>query len=97
MMQKGTLTTVWDCGSAQFSTRAELNTETGEVVSLESIEGDALEGLGSLDEEYFTSQGKRYDICPDCHSYIVKTTMEPDSVGNGLHEEKKCMGGCNDE
>ena len=69
---KGKFTSVWD-GGTEITTPAELNTETGEV-STESV--DAV-----LDREFFTSDefhnaGEEFEVCPECHEYILKTVMK---------------------
>lgn len=93
---KGILRSVWDDGAATFDTVGELDTETGAVFSWESMDGDAIEGLGCLTEETFRADGKEWEVCMECHQRIVKVEMVDDPTGNGIHEEKRCMGGCND-
>lgn len=93
---KGILRSVWDDGAATFDTNAELDTESGEVVSLETIDGDAIEGLGCLTEETFRSGNKEWDVCMECHQFIIQVDMVDDSTGHGIHEEKRCKGGCDD-
>ena len=68
---KGTFTSIWD-NHVEISTPAELDTVTGEV-STEAVEaGD----VDVLEEEYFTDdKGNQYPICPECHEYIVVTSM----------------------
>lgn len=91
----GILTSEWDGRAARFDTKATLNQETGEVQSLEMIEGNVLEGLSCLTDEYFTdSEGTTYPVCENCHGYITKTVMVDDNTGCGIHEEQECMGHC---
>lgn len=85
MCIKGNFQSVWDNGSV--TTRATLNIKTGEL-STEII--DAGE-LGSLIEECFTSDnGDEYQVCMECHEYILKGKMFNDQVGDGLHEKMIC-------
>ena len=89
---KGTYTSVWDSGAAVLSTKGTLNISTGAVDSLETVN---VEGLENLDREYFTDMnGKEYEICTDCHSYITITEMVDDPTGKGIHEETRCKGEC---
>ena len=85
MIKKGTFTSVWD-NDVEISTPAELDTETGEV-SAESVDaGD----VDILEEEYFTDEdGEEYEVCPECHEYIIVTSME-DGIGHTLNEVKRC-------
>ena len=97
MILNGILTSKWDGGAARFDTKATLNTETGEVTSLEMIDGDELEGLEILTDEFFTDENdEKYQVCEQCHQYITKSVMIDDRVGNGIHEEHRCMGGCDE-
>jgi hypothetical protein len=85
MILKGTFTSIWDT-DVEITTPAELDTETGEV-SAESVDaGD----VDILEEEYFTDeQGNQYPVCPECHEYILVTSME-DGIGHNLDEVKRC-------
>lgn len=85
MILKGTFTSVWD-GDVEITTPAELDTETGEVTT-EAVEaGD----VDTLDSEYFTDEnGNEYEICTECHEYILHTCMEP-GIGHNLDELKRC-------
>lgn len=83
----GTFISVWD-GGLEINTPAELF-DTGEVFARPVH----VEGLETLDEEYFTDEnGKRYDICPTCHTFILKTEMV-ERIGKQLIERT----GCTDE
>jgi len=93
MIMKGTFTSDWDDG-IEVTSKASLNTETGEISVMESSD---VEGLDILDREYFTDEnGKEYEVCSECHQYIRKCEMVDDYVGNGLHAMYACMGGCDD-
>ena len=82
---KGTFTSIWDT-DVEISTPAELDTETGEVTTEPVEAGD----VDILEEEYFEdSEGNQYPICPECHEYIVTTSME-DGIGHNLDEVKRC-------
>jgi hypothetical protein len=86
---KGKLITLWD-GEIEISTPAELNTETGEITT-ESIDAN---GLETLDREYFQSDeffnsGEEFEVCPDCHEYILKTVMM-EGIGKTLFEANVC-------
>jgi hypothetical protein len=81
----GSFVSVWDSGSVQ--TEGTLNTRTGEVTAKTSN----LSELGSLDREYFEDKdGKEYEVCPECHEYILKTDMVQDKTGKGLSEVQVC-------
>lgn len=81
---KGTFTSIWD-GGLEINTPAELF-ESGEVFALPVN----IEGVEQLDEEYFTDQnGKRYEICRSCHTFILKTEMV-ESIGKQLIERTGC-------
>jgi hypothetical protein len=83
---KGSFVSVWEQGIVQ--TEGTLNTDTGEV-TCNSVES---ENLGSLEREYFEDKdGNEYEVCPTCHEYILKTTIDPDQVGKGLSETKVCF------
>ena len=86
---KGTFVSVWD-GGTEIRTPAELNTETGEVTT-ESTDAGNVE---VLDREYFESTeffnaGEEFEICPDCHTHILKLVMK-EGIGHTLHEELVC-------
>lgn len=84
---KGKFTSIWDNGTV--TTPAILDTKTGEITT------DAVEvsdDMGTLMEEWFEdSEGTEYDVCPECHEYILHTCMEPDEhVSHQLNELKRC-------
>jgi hypothetical protein len=87
MVKRGTFTSIWDNGT--ITTPATLDTETGEI-STNAV--DAPDDLGTLDEEWFEDEeGEQYDICPECHEYIIHTCMEPDEhISHQLNEVKRC-------
>ena len=81
----GTFTSVWD--DMEIITEATLNTSTGEVDALISEE----QPEGCLEREYFTDdEGDIHKVCTDCHQYVMKAVINPDNVGNGLHEDEEC-------
>ena len=83
---KGQFVSVWEQGSV--STYAELDTEKGEVIEIQIAN---TKDMGFLEREYFQDRaGIEYEVCTECHSYILKTEMNPDNVGKGLHEDKVC-------
>lgn len=46
---------------------------------------------GSLIREWVElADGTEYDVCMQCHAYILKTVMEDDNTGKGIHEVKRC-------
>ena len=86
---KGTFVSVWDDGT-EIRTPATLDTETGEV----DAETADIENLDILQREYFESDesfnsGEEYDICPECHEYILKTVMK-EGIGSTLYEDRVC-------
>lgn len=82
---KGSFVSVWEQGTVQ--TEGTLNTKTGQVTAQSVESGD----LGSLEREYFEDQdGNEYEVCTECHEYILKAVMDPDKVGKGLSETKVC-------
>ena len=84
-MKKGTFISIWD-GGIEISTPAELDEQTGEVYT-EPINVD---GLDILNREYFIDEDeKEYEICPECHTYIMKTVMK-DGIGHCLDEVRVC-------
>ena len=85
MNMKGTFVSVWD-GGTEIRTPAELDLSTGEVIT-ESVEAGNVE---ILDREYFESEtGDELDICPDCHTYILKAVMK-EGIGHTLTEVFVC-------
>lgn len=86
---KGTFVSVWD-GGIEIRTPAELDEATGEVTT-ESVEPGDVE---TLDREYFESSefvnaGEEYEVCPDCHEYILKVVMK-EGEGKTLYEAQVC-------
>lgn len=74
-MIKGTFTSVWE-SEGLIETDAELDFSTGEIFA-ESVDVDIDNDF--LDCEYFTdSEGNVYDVCPECHNFILK-----DKIVNG--------------
>jgi ssDNA-binding Zn-finger/Zn-ribbon topoisomerase 1 len=83
---KGTFTSEWSNGET-IETIATLDTETNEVVT-ESVDIDI---DGCLDREYFTDQeNNEYEICPECHEYALKYSIDGETVLQEKHECPSC-------
>ena len=84
---KGTFVSNWDDG--KVVTPCELNLKTGELFTKSATVGN----LGTLKSEKFyvdgDEDGDEYDVCPDCHEYILRSEMNPGS-GHDLDEEPVC-------
>lgn len=83
---KGTFTSVWDDGTI-ITTPAILEA-TGEVTT-KSVDAHI---DGSLEREYFSpndDEDDEIEVCTTCHSYILKTVMNP-GMGHDLIEEQVC-------
>jgi hypothetical protein len=82
---KCTFTSVWSDDSA-ITTACEYDPKTGEVISSTvDINPD-----GCLEREYITLPNKEeIEVCPTCHSYVMKTVMNP-GIGHDLNEEEEC-------
>ena len=84
-MIKGKFVSIWD-GGINIETIAFINEKTGEIFT-ESVEVDEVE---ILDDEYFEDEnGNTYEVCPVCHSFIVKIEMKEDEDKN-LYESNVC-------
>lgn len=82
---KGIFTSIWD-GGVNINTPATLETETG-YIEAESVDVD---GLECLEEETFTDEnGKEYQVCPECHAYVMKPVMI-NGIGHNSDEEFVC-------
>ena len=83
----GTFVSNWERG--KVVTPCYLDTITGELFPKTANVGN----FGTLESEKFyvdgNEDGDEYDICPDCHEYILKTEMNP-GIGHNLNEEKVC-------
>ncbi|MCX5884306.1 MAG: hypothetical protein NT096_00075 [Proteobacteria bacterium] len=80
----GSFVSVWDEGTVQ--TQGTLNTKTGEVTAKFVNVPD----LGSLKREYFEDEAEDiYEVCTECHEYILKSEMNP-GIGHDLNEEQVC-------
>ena len=90
MILKGVFQSIWEEGLIE--TQATLNLENGEVTANFSEDGSEYEHL--ICEKFVDCEENEYEICPNCHSFIMKTVMENDSVGNGVSEVKVCAGDC---
>ena len=81
---QGSFVSVWDEGTVQ--TQGTLNTKTGEVTAKFVNVPD----LGSLKREYFEDETEdTYEVCTECHEYILKSEMNP-GIGHDLNEERVC-------
>lgn len=90
MILKGTYTSVWDEGI--LTTPGTLDTETGEVTGEATDEGANFQ---HLIREFFTdAEENEYEICTDCHSFIMGKVMTPDEHSNMLSEKSVCKGEC---
>lgn len=82
-------TSVWSDGTI-ITTDCEYDPETGEVSSETSdteVSDDAI-----LEHEFITLPGEdeeTLDVCTTCHSYVLKTVMNP-GIGHNLNEEQEC-------
>ena len=83
---EGTFVSVWDDGT-EIRTNATLDEETGHI---EAEQSDDPCDHGSLVREYFEDEdGEEYEVCPECHEYIMKTVML-DGIGQCLDECRVC-------
>jgi len=83
---EGIFVSNWDGG--KVVTPCYLDLITGELFSKTTNVGD----LGTLESEKFYAgdeDGDEYDVCPDCHEYILKSEMNP-GIGHDLNEEPVC-------
>jgi hypothetical protein len=80
----GLFVSVWQDGSI-IETTATLNTETGEITTTQSNIPDHI-----LERQYFENQDDIFEVCTECHEYILKAQMIPDPVGKGMSEEMAC-------
>jgi len=86
MIKHGLFTSVWD-GGREITTSATLDTETGYLEIKSSDEN--IEDLDVLDGENFVDdEGNEYNVCPECHEYILKEKdiTDTDEDGNELPE-----------
>jgi hypothetical protein len=75
------------------STSAELEVKSGYILNVKfNVNSIKSQDLGSLKREYFVDEwnDKEYEVCPECREYVLKTVINPDNVGCGLHEEQIC-------
>lgn len=83
---EGTFISVWDDGT-EIRTNATLDEETGYI---EAEQSDDTCDHGSLVREYFENEnGDEYEVCSECHCYILKTVMK-DGIGSCLDECRVC-------
>lgn len=84
-----TFTSVWDDGSIVTTPVISYEEKSG-YVNPEVSNDIVPEGM--LEDEYVTfPDGTTQQVCPECHSYLMKVVMVDDEVGSGLHEELECM------
>lgn len=84
-MIKGEFISIWDDG-IEIRTSATLNPETGQI----DAEQADVSGLDILQKERFESEdGNEYEVCLECHEYIIKIVME-DGIGSCFDEVPKC-------
>jgi uncharacterized protein with PIN domain len=83
-MKKGTFISIWDEGSIR--TPAKLDEETGEITT-NSVDAKGMEHL--IEELFEDEEGEEYNVCPECHEFILKTVMK-EGVGKTLYEEEVC-------
>ena len=69
MKFNGEFTSNWDSGTA-ITTAAVLDDETGRLEI--ELTTDDIEEFDALIDEYFQLGEVRHDVCPVCHSYILK-------------------------
>jgi hypothetical protein len=82
---KGKFVSEWDSGEI-ISTPCELDKTSGELFP-EIVD---INIKGSLEREYFqTPTGDEFPVCDSCHSYVLKTVMNP-GIGHDLNEELEC-------
>lgn len=89
MTMTGTFVSVWDDGT-EIRTPAILDETSGAV----DAETSDIENLEILQREFFESSdfansGEEFEICPECHEYILKTVMK-EGVGKTLYEAQVC-------
>lgn len=85
-LKRGTFVSVWESGEA-ITTPAILDENTGEVIT-ESVDINLDDDI--LEREYFEDEeGEEYNICPNCHSFILKTVIK-EGVGKSLYEANVC-------
>lgn len=92
MILEGVFQSIWEEGLIE--TPATLNLENGEITAMSSDEGSEYEHL--ICEKFVDKDENEYTVCPNCHNFILKTSMEADKVGNGLSEVQVCSGDCGD-
>lgn len=62
MIKNATFTSVWD-GGYEVTTNCKVDMETREVFDIEvNDNADDIEGLNSLDCEYITIDGEKFDV-----------------------------------
>ena len=89
MIKGMTFTSVWDDGSVVTTPLISYEEKSGYV---EPAVSNGVVPEGMIEDEYVTfADGSTQQVCMECHSYLMKTVMVDDEVGNGIHEELVCM------
>lgn len=57
------------------------------VVTTNSVDVDGMEHL--IEESFEDEEGEEFEICPECHEFILKTVMK-EGVGKTLYETQVC-------
>lgn len=87
MSKHGTFVSVWDSG-LEVETSCEVNMESGEIIDIESVDHDE-ENMQILICEHVFIDNEEFEVCDECHEYILQTKMVPDEF-KGLQEKKIC-------
>lgn len=89
MVIKGVFISYWEEGTIE--THAELDLETGHLQVHFSDGGAHYKTL--IKEEFVSSGGHTYYVCPNCHEYVTKFELQ---VGSNdiLGEVEICRGTC---
>lgn len=83
---KAKFVSVWAMGD--FETDCEVDLETGFISNIG--QDDGTEDRGCLIREFVrTEDGEEYDVCEDCHEYILQSVMVDDQFKN-YTEEFQC-------
>lgn len=89
MVIKGFFISYWEEGTIE--TPAELDLKTGHLQVHFSDSGVQYQNL--IKEEFLSSGGEAYRVCPDCHEYITQfdTRLGSNDI---LEEYEFCRGSC---
>lgn len=87
MIKHGIFTSIWD--TETISTKATLDTETGSI-EIEETDEEVDDSRWHLlkGEKFVDEEGNEYDICQECHSFVLKEKdiTDTDDEGNELPE-----------